>query len=322
MTAHDRFSEMLARRSELSAKEEAQLREHLGDCPDCRETAADYSRQTALLRSLPVVDPPPALRTSVLSGIPRYSPPAFWRRPSTVFAPLAAALLLVAGVLGYLNRPHSSSSPSAFSRQALPSATPVIPALDNGIVKPTSTPKQRATASGHAHRRATATPVSGPSSSGQVALGPAPGAPQPGAAPTSGVSVTNGSSATRFAPSTGPRPGGRQGSTNQGSGTHESVPPTTVPAPGDSNVPATVRPAAPMPVPQPTSAPTSSTSNPIVPPAPTATPVAPAPPVAPTPTPGSGGPAVATKQTTPTPTPTASPLVGAPQPPPSATPGP
>ena len=61
MNRHDQFEELLARRSELSPAEEARLEEHLRDCPECRATAEAYARQTALLRAMPLADPPPAL---------------------------------------------------------------------------------------------------------------------------------------------------------------------------------------------------------------------------------------------------------------------
>jgi hypothetical protein len=104
MTEHERFREMLARRSELPSQEEELLREHLDDCPDCRETATAYSRQTALLRSLPVADPPPALRAAVLSGIHGRRVLSFWRRPAVALAPVAARAILPSKVRSHPHR--------------------------------------------------------------------------------------------------------------------------------------------------------------------------------------------------------------------------
>jgi anti-sigma factor RsiW len=43
---------MLARRTELSGKEEKRLEEHLHDCPACREVEREYSAQDEIFRSL------------------------------------------------------------------------------------------------------------------------------------------------------------------------------------------------------------------------------------------------------------------------------
>ena len=77
MSAHDRYLELLARRAELTAPEEIELRRHLHDCSDCSLAADDYARQTVLLRSLPVARPqqlvvltnPDVLRGSVNNSI-------------------------------------------------------------------------------------------------------------------------------------------------------------------------------------------------------------------------------------------------------------
>jgi hypothetical protein len=320
MTGHERFHEMLARRSELTAQEEAQLREHLAGCPDCRETAADYDRQTALLRSLPVVDTPPALRAAVLSGARRYRPPAFWRKPSIALTPMAAALLAVAGSLLYLNRPHNTASHSAFGTRAKPTATPVIPVLDQGRSKRTTVPKPGRSAPAHPRRKATATPVSGSPSSGEIALGPPSSAPQAGTAPTQAPSVSNSSRASS-GPATGANPPSPRKPTNPTPVGHQPSPSTTespTGGPGGKKSVPTAQPAAPSPVIPPTSAPTPSMGNPVSPSAPTATPVSPAPPVVATPTPQNPGMATSSQQPTPTPTPTSQ--AGGVQPPPSPTP--
>lgn len=127
MTAHDTYREMLARRVELSPDEEIRLRLHLASCPECRDRADAYARQTALLRAIPPVEPPAALRARVLEVVRR--PPVvsnpWWRRP-VALVPLAAALLLIGIGLSVLRHP-SGGVRTAVSR-ALTSvrATPRI----------------------------------------------------------------------------------------------------------------------------------------------------------------------------------------------------
>src|SRR5438105_2663207 len=107
MNGHARFAELLARRSELSRPEEDRLEEHLHSCVECRRTATVYARQTTLLRSLPLADPPTGFREEVLAQALRSRPAAMsWRsRPAFLFAPLAAALVVAVAALVYLNRP-------------------------------------------------------------------------------------------------------------------------------------------------------------------------------------------------------------------------
>ena len=66
MSPHERWGEMLARRSELAPEDVARLEEHLGSCPECRELDRVYAAQTTLLRSLPVVQPASASRFGVV----------------------------------------------------------------------------------------------------------------------------------------------------------------------------------------------------------------------------------------------------------------
>jgi hypothetical protein len=115
MSRHEHFTQMLARRAELSPQEELDLQQHLRDCPACRQTADVYARQAALLRALPLAEPPPALRAKVLSSIQQ--PPRHVKntrllpgRPFLLLAPLAAALLIVAGAFALLNRPHHTNN--------------------------------------------------------------------------------------------------------------------------------------------------------------------------------------------------------------------
>jgi hypothetical protein len=114
MSQHQSFVQMLARRIELTASEEAELRRHLNGCLDCRKIATDYARQTTLLQALPQVDVPSVLRQRVLAGIhePRSGRrlpfPFVWPRPGLLVAPVAAALLVFAAVLGYAHFPRSA----------------------------------------------------------------------------------------------------------------------------------------------------------------------------------------------------------------------
>jgi hypothetical protein len=316
MTEHERFREMLARRSELPSQDEALLREHLDDCPDCRETATAYSRQTALLRSLPVADPPPALRAAVLSGIRGRRVLSFWRGPAVALAPVAAALLAVAGGLTYLNLPHGSPNHSA-SGAPRRSPTSVVPGFS-----PQASPTTAAAAGiyfgrHHRSRTATATPVSNPPPSGQVASGAPPSSTQSSSASSARLSTDTGPARSPPAQLRN-NSGTHQKSRSIGSGFQQ---PTQV-ASARSSGGATPNPAAPTapPTPQPTMGPTNVTTRPVAPTAPSATPVPPPPPTIPTPTPQAPGVAVSSQKITPTPTPT--PGTGSAQPAPSGTPSP
>lgn len=174
---------MLARRSELTPGEEARLEAHLGECGQCRETAAAYERQTLLLRALPPVEPPPSLRAGVLAGI-HTAPPGHlpWARPVTLLGPIAA-VLLVAGAIAL----HGISAPS---RSAAPVSRPIVPtsaptadrALSKGASRGSSRPKAhrppvRPKSAGHP------VPAAGSSSSTSQSLPPVAAVPVPTAAP-------------------------------------------------------------------------------------------------------------------------------------------
>lgn len=117
---HDRFEEMLARRSELTPEEEGRLQAHLGDCPQCRDTAHAYEQQGWLLRSLPSVEPPVTLRAGVLAGIQRVQPRRRWwsPRPIALLGP-AAAVLMVVGVLA-LHNLHTGGGSTNTAGPAVP----------------------------------------------------------------------------------------------------------------------------------------------------------------------------------------------------------
>jgi hypothetical protein len=182
---HDRFEEMLARRSELTPGEEARLEAHLRECVQCRETAAAYERQPLLLRALPPVEPPPSLRAGVLAGIhtapPRHRP---WARPITLLGPIAA-VLLVAGAVAL----HGISAPS---RTAAPVSRPIAPTgaptadtalskeASRGATRPkTHRPPVRPKAGGHP------VPAAGHSSSVSQSLPPVAAVPVPTTVPPS-----------------------------------------------------------------------------------------------------------------------------------------
>ncbi len=149
MNRHEHFKQMLARRSELSPQEELDLQQHLRDCPECRETATAYARQAALLRSLPLADPPAALRARVLSGI-QQQPPARAKgamnqslRSFLLLVPLAAVLILVVGVLALLNRPHhanNTAAPPSTPRVTIKASTTAPTPRVSTVRRPTPTP--------------------------------------------------------------------------------------------------------------------------------------------------------------------------------------
>jgi anti-sigma factor RsiW len=78
MDLHERWTELLARRAELTGAEEAELLAHLAACPACRQTAAEFEQTAALLRMLPHPEPPPELRRKVWEALGR---PRMSRQP-------------------------------------------------------------------------------------------------------------------------------------------------------------------------------------------------------------------------------------------------
>ena len=296
---HDRYREMLARRAELPPPDEADLRLHLRGCPECQEMADAYARQTALLRRLPIADPPPALRAGVLAALSGAAAapvrggwrPAFLAAPAGLAAAAVIALVLV-------NRPPT---------QHAVVAQPTAPRLTQ--IAPSPTP------------RATARPTAGkPYPSRHDAGTPptaAPGPPvtNPGAAPA-GTSVAvlgpTATTATRLPAPTASRP------VKPGPG-HAAGRPTIIPTvvlggaphPTGSSQPTVVPFATPTNVPA--SPPTPIRIEPRRPPTPTAVVIVP-----PTPTPSTSVAAV----TVPTATPGTVPAVPSGSPPPAPTPSP
>lgn len=147
MNRHKPYIEMLARRPELAPYEELDLHEHLRSCLECQHIAAAYAAQTRLLRSLPQIDPPPALRAGVLRQI-RESTPArsrWFMPPIFLVAPLAAVLLVAVGVLAFLNRPHSSGSNAiAPIRHCCPQRATLAPVTKNSSQASLPTPRRTA----------------------------------------------------------------------------------------------------------------------------------------------------------------------------------
>src|SRR5947209_265971 len=145
---------MLARRAELTRTEEAALEEHLSGCAACRETAEIYGRQTAFMRSLPMVQPPHALRAGVLAGLegstrrrwplwPSFRP-SF--RPSLVIAPLGVCAASVLAAVIYQHQLSSPSTNSANGHYSQAHATTQAPTAGK---KASAKPRHTASAGRH-----------------------------------------------------------------------------------------------------------------------------------------------------------------------------
>jgi hypothetical protein len=66
---HTTYRKLLARRCELTAREERNLRAHLADCVDCVTLAAAYRREDALLRPLRCRQSSPQVRQRILDRV-------------------------------------------------------------------------------------------------------------------------------------------------------------------------------------------------------------------------------------------------------------
>jgi hypothetical protein len=325
MTAH--VDELLARRTELSATEEARVRQHLDQCPACRETAAAYASQTVLLRAMPMADPPPALRAGVLARVHQPAPVPWWRRwpPALLLGPagaLVAAAVITLAVLGHSGKrsssamaPRSSHTPVP-TQQALPRSTPLTGGGGFHPIPRRHGPKA------HVHRpiptAASGPGLSGTSGAPSVAqqivptFTPAPSGPAFVPAPTVAASPT----AKRPVPASH---GGKQHTGPVGSGAASPptpvVQPTAVVAAASPRPHPTGAPAAPTAAAQPTFvAPVKATPAPTVAVAAASTAVAAAPPTVLLPT--------ATPVPTPPPPQIPSPVSGLPVPSPTPSPGP
>lgn len=138
MNQHQRFRERLAYRSELSPKQERQLEEHLSGCVECRAIAADYARQAQLLRALPELTPPRALRLGTLHQVHQLPSTSRWslRWPAWGALTVAVGMLVVLVAAGLLNRPHGNSRSATRHRATIISSSPVA----NNPVSPSRTP--------------------------------------------------------------------------------------------------------------------------------------------------------------------------------------
>ena len=281
--SHDRFEEMLARRSELTPAEEQRLEAHLRDCPQCRATAAAYEQQTRLLRSLPPVEPPAALRAGVLAGIQQVPPRRRWwsPRPVAFLGPATAVLLVVAALAVHNLHPgggaNDSSAPAAQSTPVTYGpASGTAGSSSRGSHRPSSQPEHPSrahqparTARGQAPERGTASTAAPVQSLPGAAQEPAPIAPTADSA--FGPVMTSVPKA-RPIRSAAPR------APVKAAASHPV--PTSQPAPGPPVVVAPVRPTAPAPTPIPiTPAPmteitstATEASSPVSPATPTPTP--------------------------------------------------
>lgn len=279
---HETFREMLARRAELSPREEVHIRNHLAGCPECRERAAAYARQTALLRALPEVEPPAVLRAGVLDAVrnrPVPAPIPIWRRPLSM-VPLAATLL-VAGIGLATVHTSSGGNPSASSNATVIRDTPALRVEVNRVK---ATPQARSTAAEHRPTVRPARHITGPvprasrqvpaaSSAGQLpaATSPAPPMPTPTpavihvAAAAPPATNTSGSS-YGSAPSKAKKHGARYGPVTGGTAPHapRHTSPAVPSAPPRRAVPTSLPVPAPVPtVLTPTPTPTASISTPV-----------------------------------------------------------
>lgn len=291
MNRHAHFREMLARRPELSPAENERLNEHLATCPDCRQTSDAYARQSALLRSLPIVAPPASLRAGVLRRVPESTPAAgrwTWQRPLLAVAPLIAALLVVAA-LAFIKgqgNPHQSASGPELQRSAIPTA-------GRGVtLAPSPAPSKRAASLGHrsSHRKGTTTqPVpgqqpatsfgpsqaSGQNGSEHLSLGAAPPAAGPSNQSPRTGSQSNAGAGSAKSRASGPGAGvapknpGTDGAAGAAPATPPMALPTPVPTPPVMAPPAA---SSPVPVARPSPTPVRNVSAEAPHPAPSPTP--------------------------------------------------
>lgn len=261
MTPHEPFEEMLARRFELSPAEESRLQGHLRDCPQCRATADVYAQQQELLRTLPAVAPPPALRARVLGDVTR--PPSrllAWRRPALLLTPLGAGLAAIALAFALLHHPHATRVSVPATRQQ-PTAAPAPR-------RATPLPRAHHARLRHQSRRHPSAPVSTPppsSAGSQIALQ----APVPTSTPglKAAPPVATATVAVRR-----PRPAARPPSTGSSNGGPPAAPPPAATPMSHPTIVVVAPRVTPTPVPTPThsvpAAPVSKTPVPTPTPSP------------------------------------------------------
>ena len=106
----------------LDELERARFEQHLSECEDCRAEVAELRETAALLAETTAVEPPPALRDSVLAGISqvRPLPPEVSSTPDGTrvrsarrWVPLlvAAALAIVVGIGAMVTQPWKADEP-------------------------------------------------------------------------------------------------------------------------------------------------------------------------------------------------------------------
>jgi len=165
MTACRQFQEQLSALldGELPPAEEARLREHLGQCPACRQTQADLARTVARIRSLEPVEPPPWLAERILAQIKTPAPSAGWLVPLIRHPAFQVAAVLLVGLTGYLTLrvtpPGLPSIPSG-----LPPQAPTLPALAAPAApsQPAPAPMQKARPHAQEERNQPAAPPAPP----------------------------------------------------------------------------------------------------------------------------------------------------------------
>lgn len=132
MTDHSTFEEMVARRDELSAPEEAALRDHLLVCVACKHDAEIYAEQDSLLRmhaeAEPVDERAIVVRTRVRQAIGRRQTHGMPILRHTIRALPVAAVLTIGAAFAlhsYLPTGHSVARPNPVSpTQPGPRGTP------------------------------------------------------------------------------------------------------------------------------------------------------------------------------------------------------
>lgn len=193
MIGHGRAREMLARRAELTPRDERRLQEHVEQCPECLRLAADYALQNRLLSALPQAAPPPGLRQSVLNSIDKTAAP----HPARFFLPRwsagLAAVAVLSGVVALVvvSQPRSVPQHRAVGPVPTPPAvtrTPEVTAhryrLSGGAGATKHPVQQRVKKASVPRVIAPAAPSSPPGSLAWVPVSHAPTPPAPSPVPT------------------------------------------------------------------------------------------------------------------------------------------
>ncbi|MDH3470414.1 MAG: zf-HC2 domain-containing protein [Acidimicrobiia bacterium] len=113
---------------ELDSDEEARVRSHLDACTDCRQELNDITKARNLVRSLPLIDPPPGLLPETAAGQRK---PSWLANPGWVGAMSAAAVVIVA-VGGFLVLQDDGGPDSAAMATVPRSITGVAAAIPAG----------------------------------------------------------------------------------------------------------------------------------------------------------------------------------------------